>query len=74
MVIICFTFSFQTLVVMNNLAKAYAEDQQYDKAEALVLKTIKLANEIDSDFRAVFTANLGAILLEGGKYGAVYIK
>lgn len=51
---------------MNNLAKAYAEGQRYDEAEKIVLKTIKLAEEADSGFRAIFMANLGAILLEKG--------
>jgi len=53
---------------MNNLAKAYAEGNRYDEAEKMVLKTIKLAEEADSDFRAVFMANLGTILLEKGKW------
>ncbi|XP_031568866.1 tetratricopeptide repeat protein 19, mitochondrial-like [Actinia tenebrosa] len=57
----------QVLVIMSNLAKAYAESQRYEEAETLAMKSIKLADQTESSFKAFVLANLGLIYLEGGK-------
>ncbi|EDO45793.1 predicted protein [Nematostella vectensis] len=57
----------QTLVVMNNLAKAYAECGKYELAEGVARKTIALAEKTEHSFLAVFMSNYGNILMERGK-------
>lgn len=54
-------------MIMSNLAKAYAESQRYQEAETLAMKSIKLADQTESSFQAFVLANLGLILLEGGR-------
>jgi hypothetical protein len=70
MITIKYSYTFkmiQVLVIMSNLAKAYADSQRYDEAEALALKSIKLADETESSFKAFVLANFGLILLEEGE-------
>lgn len=56
----------QTTVILNNLAKAYAESGDYEYAEELAREAIRIAEKTQSTHLSRFMANLGTILnLEG---------
>ena len=57
---------FQTTVILNNLAKAYAESGRYELAEEMAREAVRIAEKTNSTHLSRFMANLGAILnLEG---------
>ena len=57
---------FQTTVILNNLAKAYAESGNYKLAEEMAKEAVRIAESTQSSHLSRFLANLGAILnLEG---------
>lgn len=56
----------QTTVILNNLAKAYAESGRYELAEEMAREAVRIAEKTNSTHLSRFMANLGAILnLEG---------
>lgn len=53
-------------MILNNLAKAYAESGQYEQAEELVREAVRIAEKTQNTHLSQFMANLGMILnLEG---------
>ena len=57
---------FQTTVILNNLAKAYAESGNYKLAEEMAKEAVRIAESTQNSHLSRFLANLGAILnLEG---------
>ena len=57
---------FQTTVILNNLAKAYAESGKYDLAEEMAKEAVRIAEQTQNSHLSRFVANLGTILnLEG---------
>ncbi|CAH3176226.1 unnamed protein product [Porites lobata] len=56
----------QTTVVLNNLAKAYAESGKYELAEEMAREAVRIAEQTQNTHLSRFVANLGTILnLEG---------
>lgn len=56
----------QTTVILNNLAKAYAESGKYDLAEEMAKEAVRIAEQTQNTHLSRFVANLGTILnLEG---------
>lgn len=56
----------QTTVILNNLAKAYAESGQYEQAEEMAREAVRIAEKTQNTHLSQFMANLGVILnLEG---------
>ncbi|KAJ7389985.1 Tetratricopeptide repeat protein 19, mitochondrial [Desmophyllum pertusum] len=56
----------QTTVILNNLAKAYAESGKFELAEELAREAVRIAEETQNTHLSRFMANLGTILnLEG---------
>ena len=57
---------FQTTVILNNLAKAYAESGNYKLAEEMAKEAVRIAESTQNSHLSRFLANLGTILnLEG---------
>ena len=57
---------FQTTVILNNLAKAYAESGKYKLAEEMAKEAVRIAESTQNSHLSRFLANLGTILnLEG---------
>ena len=57
---------FQTTVIINNLAKAYAESGKYKLAEEMAKEAVRIAESTQNSHLSRFLANLGTILnLEG---------
>ena len=53
-------------MILNNLAKAYAESGNYEHAEELAREAIRIAEKTQNTHLSRFMANLGTILnLEG---------
>lgn len=56
----------QTTVILNNLAKAYAESGKYELAEEMAREAVRIAEQTQNTHLSRFMANLGTILnLEG---------
>ncbi|KAL9968225.1 hypothetical protein ACROYT_G026575 [Oculina patagonica] len=56
----------QTTVILNNLAKAYAESGKYELAEEMAREAVRIAEKTQNTHLSQFMANLGTILnLEG---------
>lgn len=56
----------QTTVILNNLAKAYAESGKYELAEEMAKEAVRIAEITQSSHLSRFMANLGTILnMEG---------
>lgn len=56
----------QTTVILNNLAKAYAESGKYKLAEEMAKEAVRIAESTQNSHLSRFLANLGTILnLEG---------
>lgn len=57
---------FETTVILNNLAKAYAESGKYELAEEMAKEAVRIAEITQSSHLSRFMANLGTIFnLEG---------
>ena len=54
--------SFQTAVILNNLAKACAESGKYELAEDMAREAIQIAEKTKNSHHQRYLANLGAIL------------
>ena len=53
-------------MVLNNLAKAYAESGKYELAEEMAREAVRIAEQTQNTHLSRFVANLGTILnLEG---------
>ena len=53
-------------MILNNLAKAYAESGHYEQAEELAREAVRIAEKTQNTYLSQFMANLGMILnLEG---------
>lgn len=53
-------------MILNNLAKAYAESGQYEQAEEMAREAVRIAEKTQNTHLSQFMANLGVILnLEG---------
>ena len=59
-------FCFQTTVLLNNLAKAYAESGQYEQAEEMAREAVRIAEKTQNTHLSQFMANLGMILNSEG--------
>jgi len=53
-------------VLLNNLAKAYAESGQYEKAEEMAREAVRIAEKTQNTHLSQFMANLGMILNSEG--------
>lgn len=56
----------QTTVLLNNLAKAYAESGQYEQAEEMAREAVRIAEKNQNTHLSQFMANLGMILNSEG--------
>ena len=53
-------------MILNNLAKAYAESGNYQQAEEMAREAVRIAEQTQNTHLSRFMANLGTILnLEG---------
>ena len=59
-------FCFQTTVLLNNLAKAYAESGQYEQAEEMAREAVRIAEKTQNTHLSQFMANLRMILNSEG--------
>lgn len=53
-------------MLLNNLAKAYAESGQYEQAEELAREAVRIAEKTQNTHLSQFMANLGMILNSEG--------
>ena len=55
-------------MILNNLAKAYAESGQYEQAEEMAREAVRIAEKTQNTHLSQFMANLGVILNLEGNY------
>ena len=53
-------------MLLNNLAKAYAESGQYEQAEEMAREAVRIAEKTQNTHLSQFMANLGMILNSEG--------
>ena len=53
-------------MLLNNLAKAYAESGQYEQAEEMAREAVRIAEKTQNTHLSQFMANLGVILHSEG--------
>ena len=53
-------------MLLNNLAKAYAESGQYEQAEEMAREAVRIAEKTQNSHLSQFMANLGMILNSEG--------
>ena len=58
-------------MLLNNLAKAYAESGQYEQAEEMAREAVRIAEKTQNTHLSQFMANLGMILNSEGIFKLV---
>ena len=61
-------------MILNNLAKAYAESGQYEKAEEMAREAVRVAEKTGNTHLSQFMANLGVILSLEGIYILTFFR